>query len=361
MENVSKTDIQEFAKRSTSPKMPIERKYVEAYTDALLNSTELQKVYENIMNKVQAKDQFLLFNSYWPDASNVNSEPYRSILAYAMLKKDFFLFQLIEYNLFTGTAEKYYGADLFSEIVRRTDELPTRYTDENTFTDMDAGNIVVGFKNVYTTEVLEDGTGSQYQTQEEYEKALINFATIITMTKPARTNIIVFNIPYCFLGGDETTINTININKSDQFFTSPFGNETAMSILRDMSISILYNTYKKVTCIDPVLKISYPITYERTFKENSDNVVLSYDIRIQAPSEDVWGYINIEAGETSDKIFINATSYNPSKDYYEGYKPIMLRLNDNDEDGPVLAFEVNENEPQPTVAALLYTRFVKGD
>lgn len=361
MENVSKTDIQEFAKRSTSPKMPIERKYVEAYTDALLNSTELQKVYENIRNKVQAKDQFLLFNSYWPGAANVNSEPYRSILAYAMLKKDFFLFQLIEYNLFTGTAEKYYGDDLFSEIVKRTDELPLHYTDENTFTDMDAGNIVVGFKNIYTTEVLEDGTGSEYQTQEEYEKALIDFATIITMTKPARTNIIVFNIPYCFLGGDETTVNTININKSDQFFTSPFGNEVAISILKNMTTSLLFNTYKNVRCLNPVTKVSHEISYNRIFKENEDNVTMTYEIRIQASSDDVWEYISIESGETSEGIFVNAVEYNPSKDYYEGYKPILLRLNDDDEGGPVLAFEVNENEPEPTVAALLYTRFIKGD
>ena len=45
MEILNRTDIMAYAQRNTSPKMDIERKYVYAFIDALMNSTSIKEVY----------------------------------------------------------------------------------------------------------------------------------------------------------------------------------------------------------------------------------------------------------------------------------------------------------------------------
>lgn len=362
MELVSRTDIQEYAKRNTSQRMPIEGKYVEAYCDSMLNSTEVTKVYSDILNKVRNENSFLCFNSFWTDAPILNAEPFKSILAYAMLKKDFFLFQLISWNMFTGTVEEYYGEDLYSDIVLDTDESPLHYTDQNSFTDMSAGKLLIGFKNVYSPETLDDGSGTQYQSEAEYDRMLNFFKMFITMVKPARVNVLVFSIPYCFLTGDEFELLTLNVvpESEDPYFTSPFKNMDAMRALKKMSSSILFETYGSVSSVDPETGAEYPVEYSREFEETADFVTYLYDVRVQKTGDDVWHHVRINVGETSEVIFVDASDYQLDKEYYQGYKPIMLRLNDDDPFGPVLAFEVPESG-ECEVAALLYTRFLRGE
>ena len=363
MELVSKTDIQQFAKRNTSPKVPIEGKIVEAYTDSLLNSSEFQEVQKNILNKIQFKDQFLIVNSYWPNATNINSEPYLSILAYAMLKKDKKLFELISQYIFTGTVDEYYGEGLFSSIVEYTDEQPNHYTDEGVYTDMVGGRIIIGFKNVYSTDVLEDGTGKQYQSESEYEKALNVFSDFITMVKPARINILLFHTPYCFLGGDETTLNKINI-KDNQYFQSPFQNPTAINILRRMGLNLLLRTYNTVRI---VRKNGREVNVEvnKKIKLEDDFVSFIYDIRTQeeltSEGNEIWeAFIEILAGNTSEEIYINEEEYREDREYFEGYIPLLLSLDDGS--GAVLPFEIPADPSElPEVAALVYRRFYKGE
>lgn len=312
MEIVSKTDIQEYAKRNTSPKMPIEKKYVEAYVDSMLNSTNFQQTYEDILRKTQYQDQFLIFNSYYKDAMNINMEPYQSILAYAMLKKDFFLFQLISHNCFTGSVEEFFGEDLFSDILMNTDESPLGYTDKNAFTDAGSGTIIVGFKNVYTYERLEDGSGSQYQTLNEYEDALNNFAILLTMVKPARTSVILFHIPYCFITGNGTDVSTINI-LHDSDLKSPFDNLTQVQTLKSLPIEQLRLMYRSVECVKPDGSLR-DIDVVRTVKENSDNVVFSYEMRVSAAVGTTWDKIVIYSDKSGiDNIEFNIESYKPQE------------------------------------------------
>ena len=121
MDIVDRTDIQEYAKRNTSPKMPIEAKYVEAFIDALMNSTKVQDVYEILSDHMQNGDTFVIYNSFFNIAKNVNREPFRSIIAYSMLKKDLRLFELISASIFTGSVIEYHGSDLYTEISTTTE------------------------------------------------------------------------------------------------------------------------------------------------------------------------------------------------------------------------------------------------
>ena len=169
---VNKADIQNYARRNTSTKMGIEQLYVQAFIDSLLNSTKHKDVIQILQDTMQNGDAFVLFNSIDTSAKNINKEPFRSIVAYAMLKKDFRLFELISASLFTGTVVEYHGDDLYTDAVKATDENPLKYTDNGTFTDMNIGRIQIGFKNIFATESLPDGTGTEYQTLAELEKSL---------------------------------------------------------------------------------------------------------------------------------------------------------------------------------------------
>ena len=85
---VNKNDIQLYAKRNTSPKMGIEELYLQAFIDSMLNSSSLKEKFQVLSDEMQNGDAYVIFGSYDVTARNLNKEPYRSILAYSMLKKD---------------------------------------------------------------------------------------------------------------------------------------------------------------------------------------------------------------------------------------------------------------------------------
>ena len=366
MELVDRVDIQNYAKRNTSPKMPIESKYVYAFLDSLLNSTSVQKVYTALSDEMQHGDSFVIYSSYSLNARNVNKEPYRSIIAYAMLKKDFRLFELISASMFTGSVVEYHGNDLYTEMSFTTDEFPTKSTDEGLFTDMTPGLIQIGFKNYYCEDPLDDGTGSEYQTIEELEKAVEDFDYIITLTKPARVEALLFYVPWCYLSGDESTILTCGIDREDKNFTCPFGDPTSMSILDNMSDSEIAASYTEVSMYDYVHMLSRPIETTRGMRIEPDAIYLDYEFRCQASSssaeEDnkdiIWGTIKI-ISNVGNMTYAQKKVYQEGEEYYEKYEPIMLRINDNDPDGPCLALEIENGTP--TIGAMFYTRTREDD
>lgn len=372
MELVDKTDLQKYAKRNTSPNMPIEAKYVQMFLDALLNSTSVQELYEILSSEMQNGDSYIIYNSYSTIAANVNREPYRSIIAYAMLKKDFRLFELISASLFTGSVQEYHGSDLYENFLKETDEKPLRYTDEGTYTDMNEGLIQIGFKNYYCDDPLPDGTGSEYQTVEELEKALADFDYIITLTKPARVEVLLFFVPFCFLSGDKDTLESVGIYipgiENPAIFSAPFGDELSMNIIDNMSDLELIESYTEVTMYDYEHNLNRDVISEKVSRITDDAIICDYDLRCQASSSSseegavkdiIWGSIKIVSNAGS-KTYALSKSYKDSEEYFEKYIPIMLRINDNDPDGPCLAMELQYNPStgkyQGITGALFYER-----
>ena len=408
MELVDRVDIQKYAKRNTSPNIPIEAKYVQAFVDALMNSTKIQDVYDFLRAEMQNGDSYVIFNSYGINARNINKEPYRSIIAYAMLKKDIHLFELISASMFTGSIQEYHGSDLYSEFTRNTDESPIRYTDEGTYTDMNEGLVQIGFKNYFCDEPLPDGTGSEYQTIAELQKALTDFDYIITLTKPARVEVLLFYIPWCYLSGDDKNIVSCNIYrpeiKDGSRFSCPFGDELSMNILSNMSDYELIECYSHVSMYDYVHGIDRDISVEKKSIIENDAVICDYTFRCQSSSKEddtyikvtpvgdenpselnwyeydslelkytltsditvvegkmyykkvkdsIWGSIKL-LSNTGSKTYAESKSYKDGEEYYEKYIPIMLRLRDNDPTSPCIAFEIDNGTP--TVGALFYTR-----
>ena len=369
MELIDRVDIQKYAKRNTSPNMPIERKYVQAFIDALMNSTSVQDIYEILQSEMQNGDAYVIYSSYSVNACNLNKEPYRSIIAYAMLKKDFRLFELISSSMFTGSVKEYHGSDLYSEFTKTTDESPLRYTDEGTYTDMNEGLIQIGFKNYYCNDPLPDGTGSEYQTIAELEKALTDFDYIITLTKPARVEVLLFFVPYCFLSGDDKNYVTCNIiiptTPEEEIlhpFSSPFGDELSMNIINNMTDRELIESYSQVSMYDYQYNIDRDITSEKTVKIEDDAIIFDDELRCQASSSSsesdakkdvIWGSIKILSA-VGNKTYAETKSYKQGEEYFEKYKPIMLRINDNDPTGPCLALQIENGTP--TIGALFYER-----
>ena len=309
--------IQTYSQKNTSPKMPIEAKYVNAYTNSILNSSTVQELYDILSEEMQNGDSFMLFNSYWDTAAEINKEPYRSIIAYAMMKKDFRLFELISAGLFTGTVSEYHGEDLYLEAVKNTDESPTKYTDTGLYTDMDRGSIFIGFTNIYCDDPLPDGTGSEFQTYEQMMENMSIFEKLITITKPARVGIFVFFEPYCFIGGNNTVIRTCGIDTSESDFTTPFGAGGNYSTIMSMSDQDLINCYRLVTMYDDLGSLS--IESERTVTEVARTehdtdpsavkryLVFRYKLRClaQEGSNTIWGNILILSNLSNSTLLKN--------------------------------------------------------
>ena len=365
MEIVDKSNIQAYAKRNTSPKMPIEAKYVEAFLDSLMNSTKIQEAYQILSDEMQNGDAFIIYNSFFPTAVNLNREPYRSIIAYSMLKKDKRLFELISASLFTGSVIEYHGTDLYTDISYSTDEVPTRYTDNGIYTDMKAGIIQIAFKNYYCDDPLEDGTGSEYQTIEELTAADSDFSYIITLTKPARVQVLEFFVPFCFMTGTVDKLLTCGIDINDPYFSTPFKDELSMNVLSNMDVSELIMCYRNVSMViyqerdGEYIAIERPIEATREITVASSSVTFDYNLRVQASASSststtkdlIWGEITFRSN-AGGEIYATSEAYKPEEKYFEKYIPIMLRLED-DPESPCLAFEIQNGTA--TKGAMFYT------
>lgn len=356
---VDKADIQKYANKNTSSKLPIEEQYVNAFIDSILNSTNLKESIQILKDIMQDGDAFVLYNSYSISAQNLNREPYRSILAYAMLKKDFRLFELISASLFTGSVHEYHGSDLYTDVAKYTDESPWKYTDTNLYTDMVEGLIQIGFKNIFSLTTLEDGAGEEYQTLEELESTLDDFNFIISLTKPARVEVLIFFEPYCYLSGNAERIDKINIQE-DGGFICPFGHEESMQILDSLTDVEVADLYKVVSHIDLTTGVTLDIYNERKVTRGDHCMIFTYDLRIYSQTTPIWHHVKIQSDQSA-VTYMKASEYNPqylnqdpNNEYWERYLPIMLRIKDNDPDGPCLAMEI-ENDT-PTVGAMFYTR-----
>ena len=315
MEIISKSEIQQYAKRNTSPKMPIEEKYVYSFIDALMNSANLQELYDILKDEMQNGDSFIIFNSFNRNARNINKEPYRSIIAYSMLKKDMRLFQLISSSMFTGKVYEYHGSDLYTDVTKTTDETPLKYTDSGIFTDMSEGLIQIGFQNYFIEEPAEDGAGSEYQTLDEMFVAMNDFDYIITLTKPARVEILIFYVPYCYLSGNDVDIYSTGIDRDYENFSCPFGDPISMEILDGFTDNEIIELYREVRMKDMVSKVERSVESERSVIVGDGFITFSYDLKCQSSIVDnkelIWSEIDI-LSNTADKTYVQEKIYEPN-------------------------------------------------
>lgn len=337
-----KNDIELYAKRNTSPKFPIEEKYVNAFLDSLLNSTTVREKYKILRDEMWNGNSYLFYNSFWPDAKIVNKEPNRSVVAYSMLKKDFRLFELMSECMFTGSVEEYHGDQLFKDVAKNTDEIPTKYTDSGIYTDMTEGHVQIGFKNVFCDDPLPDGTGSEFQTLEELNAAMPEFDIMATMCKPARVLFLLFYVRYCYVGGDRETSDTCGVDRSSgKLFLSPFGpaGGSSLDILDSMTDSELLNCYQECEMIDSLSgEPDSGFSWEREAIWGDGFVTFRYYFKKEDSGGDPWGEITLEPSQNTT-FYARETRYLEGQDHCQKMIPVMLAINDGDK-SKVLAFSI---------------------
>jgi hypothetical protein len=222
---VSRVDIQEYAKRNTSPKMKIEQQYLQAYTDALLNSRDVMEKYRMLDEITCNGEVFNYFLSYWKNSGKVNGQVMRSVVAWSKLKKDERLFWLLLWALYTGYIRFYDNPFLEGDLAETTDEFPLRYTDEGLYTDMKGilgiRGIFPGFHCIFCEDPL-DYAGEEWQTLDVLWDQLQKGKILFTMSKPGRITPFMFYQRWCYIGGDDTHEDTCGINRLKPF-QSPFG------------------------------------------------------------------------------------------------------------------------------------------
>ena len=356
-ENVFNSDeIQLYAKKNTSPKFPIEEKYVNAFLQSLLNSSFVKEKYKILRDEMWNGNSYIFYNSFWRDANIVNKEPNRSIVAYAMLKKDFRLFELMSASLFTGTVEEYHGSDLYKDLVKATDERPVKYTDTGAYTDMQEGFIQIGFKNIFCDDPLPDGTGSEFQTLDELAEATKDFEVMATMCKPARVIFLLFYQRYCFISGNKETVNTCGINMNEEFY-SPFGGgseNTGVDVLNAMSEDELLKCY--LECFMEVNGGQRILETEREVIKTKDPDVITfrYTFKTQEVNEITWGKITI-LPSVATLTYVRERKWKEGENHSQKMVPVALYIRDtSDPDMPadaVLAFSVSED-----IAGMFYER-----
>lgn len=224
--------IWEYARRNTSPKVPAEAKVAGAYLSSLLNSDKVISSYEVLSDIMRNGRQFTGFLSFWKDAGKVNTDVLRAITAYAMLRKDFGLFEMLfrEFG-FTGFIKEYENRlPMETEhITEVTDEDPLKHTDEGYQTDMDGligidKFLGIGFHCFFCDDAEEGGPGSEYQTLEELGKSLLTFKVFITMCKPARIGVFLIYRRYCYIGGTADELDATGIDM-DKWHSLIFGED----------------------------------------------------------------------------------------------------------------------------------------
>lgn len=223
---VSRVDIQNYARRNTSPKFPLEQKYLQAYTDSLLNSKDVMDLYRHLDEITCNGDVFNCFLSYWKESGKVNEGTMRAVTAWSMLKKDERLFWLLCWALFTGYVKFYDNPYLESDLAETTDEFPLRYTDEGLYTDMKGilgvKGVFPGFHCVFCDDPLPSGIGEEWQSLDTLWSYLQKAKILITMTKPIRITPFLFYQRWCYIGGNDSQEDTCGIDRTKPF-CSPFG------------------------------------------------------------------------------------------------------------------------------------------
>ena len=371
MEIFDKILIQKYSERNTSPKMPIERKYVYAFLDSMLNSSTLGEKWKLLMDEMQNGDAYVFFNSFWRDAKIVNKEPNRSVVAYSMLKKDMRLFELMSAAMFTGSVEEYRGSDLFRDVVKYTDEAPMKYTDAGSYTDVHEGTVQIGFKNLFCDDpfmwkYVPDYPGQnpqtipvgyEWQTLEEILKATTEFEVMATMCKPARVVFLLFMERWCFLSGNRNEMVSCGM---EIVYQSPFGPiaggaNTGMDVLDGMSDLEVMKCYDECSMKVVIGGISSEkeITWERTSKREAGFLTLSYEFKTQEVEGVTWGRIKIQPN-VSDRMYVREIKYKEGEEHCQKMVPLMLSMGDGS--GNVLAFNLTDD-----IAGMFYVREKAGE
>ena len=200
---IDNSTIQEYAKKNTTAKIPLESKMVEAYVSALMNSNKLDDCYEELRQVVWNELRFFLFGSLWKYCNELNFEPYRSIIQYSLTRKDLNLFEMILERVFKGKGylQQYLGTNLAGAYFDTTDDMNYKPdqsskrdaypTDLDTTTDPIRGIVLEAYWLEYSSNTTE------YVTSDELDDTLRKFYKLLTVVKPARVNIFMFLEPYC--------------------------------------------------------------------------------------------------------------------------------------------------------------------
>lgn len=275
-ELVPQSNIHNYAIRNTSAKMPIEQKYLEAFVSSIFSSPELKELYERLQNIMWNEDSPMIFLSYWKDIGIINEEPYRSIVAYAMLKKDEKLFEMISSALFTGTFEVQWDQNFVKKIPHYTDENMAEegqteeppYTDTDLYTDMVEGIPFLVFHNVYCDKYNNYTPSNRYQTSEELKANIEKFNILITVCKPARAEVILLYEPYVFV---HMTIPGTNAGTEFVLFndSTPAVSSAYTHYINNLTNEQILNFYNTVEAHDD-LKLNQVSSYPDTITPKTD-------------------------------------------------------------------------------------------
>lgn len=367
---VDRTLISQYAKKNTSPKVPLESLMVRAFLDSLMNSTSIEILYENLKKLVTFNPQFTVFLSYHDDCKMfaekttsglgfyrrnqdtgkydeiVTPIPFMEIIAYSMLKKDLFLFEMISKYLFSGRVNVYSAQNDSGIIVTTTDQL-VHYTDlgttiavtdnENITTDMSPGKLRLGLFNYYTSDgesnYLNDASRKKtVQTKTGLLNAMELFYKLIPIVAPARLGLWVCFVPIVQIVLEKTSDGYV-IKKDAQ---GKFVSKSCTVIAGDTSnkIKISESNYSSFSL------------YEYNDSERDFNL----GQRLEFYTGDVIHtnpWIERESGITN---FCYEVNYNP----YQKYKDRILghvRFRTDSQNDGYIGFDVNDVIEQRLIAS----------
>lgn len=310
-------DIEEYARRNTSPKMPIEKKYVHAYLESLLFSTDVQKSFGELASKTQFNDEFFLYNSYHEFCKALDINKYGHIISYAMLKKDQTLFDMIGEMFFGNKPIQYFDNEL-NDITHFHRDYTTDYEyahaepnpehDGQTFertdmykhhTDYVMGIIHEGFHAYYCDDNNESLTGMDIPTSSGVGENLEDFRKLITVVKPARIEVVLLFEPICAFGTVDGEFIHCGVKEE---FVSPFTDEPSMSkvseilatneggqiLLDNFQIDVVVESEKNGETLSehPYLD-SYYLDYD-------DHVELVYELRVTSLSSETKPFTKVK-------------------------------------------------------------------
>lgn len=295
------SNINLCAARSTSSKLPFEKKVMAVYMNSLINSTDIQDMLATLKTKTTLSKLFWLPQGVSEYAIQYMDYKYQSIIAYSHKKKNTKLFNMIAMAFFTGICYQFRSEEYLSRSVTETDPEASdgfAYTDYGVITDAPTGMVYQVFINNY---VLGDTEIDGVQTYDELLLALEKAKYFIEIVKPAHVNIRFTFSPYCKLGSSL-------INSTEQYSTGatvisgPFTDsslKTEMASLSDEKKQFLYNAVSpsSIEILDGTLSRATTSSYIHV------KMILKTSIQPGTEPEDYWGDIIVTSIDPSLKKY----------------------------------------------------------
>ena len=298
--------IEKYAETNTSPKMPIEKKYVESFLKAMFSSPkieqELSSIRDNMWNQ---NNKSVLLLSYNPKCIEFMDEPFCSIIRYSMIKHDPELFYMIQYAFwkFSCNFSIYLNKNRLEDEVRYTDLEPpsdletyARYEEYDgkmwyctdtlkLDTDLATINPNLDIPSFYVKDISSneyEQWNNYFVKEEDFEIMYEKYCRLLSIVKPARYSILKLPVP---LGALMYNPNTPN-------YPAVYGlNNDDYNTWCDIGFNVQFNSLPTIQTV-----------FVRSFYEYNGELYFAYGDDGDTPTTTARGIYKVMESGTSERI-----------------------------------------------------------